>query len=346
MSWYGKEGSMSDVVLSSRVRLARNVEGLPMGDMLADERAAELIKGAGEALAGYDRIDFDRLDPVTAAAYAEEHLVSTEFAAAKSPRALFTNESADTYIMVCEEDHFRIQSITRGYSLNDAYAHAAAAESALSDKFKLAFDPELGYLTHCPTNLGTAMRASLMMFLPALTESGQIASLARQLSKLGMTVRGMYGEGSDAAACLYQISNQVTLGITEEETISKLTRLVDTIINEELRRRRELLGKSADEAADICSRSFGILTHSRLMSCREFMDNWVNVRLGVSLSQLSDGKVDFGIPSTVTYKTLDTALIESQPAVLTLLSGGGELSPRERDLRRSALLRERLGEAG
>ncbi len=334
---------MSSVVLSSRVRLARNVEGIPMGSRLAPERAAELINTAAEALPGYDRIDFDHLDPITASAYAEEHLVSTEFASSDSPRALFKNEDADTYIMVCEEDHFRIQSITPGYSLSDAYSRACAAESALSDKFKLAFDPELGYLTHCPTNLGTAIRASLMMFLPALTKRGQIAPLARQLAKLGMTVRGMYGEGSDASACLYQISNQVTLGITEDETIQKLTRLVDTIINEELKRRRELLNSSPDGVADLCSRSFGTLTHSRIMSCREFMENWVNVRLGISLHELSDGKSDLGIPDGITYKTLDTALIESQPAVLTLLSGGGELSPRERDLRRSALLRDRLG---
>lgn len=342
MSWYGKEGPTLSVVLSSRVRLARNIEGTPMGERLSREGAAVLINRAGEALANYDKIDFLRLDPVTAAAYAEEHIVSTEFASSKSPRALFKSESKDTYIMVCEEDHFRIQSITPGYSLEDAYRHAAAAESLLAENFKLAFDPELGYLTHCPTNLGTAMRASLMMFLPALTRRGQIAPLARQLSKLGMTVRGMYGEGSDAAACLYQISNQVTLGVTEEETLSKLTRLVDTIINQELKLRREMLDKNPDETADLCSRAYGTLTHSRLMSCREFMTNWVNVRLGVSLSELSESKIDLGIPAGVTYQTLDTSLIESQPSVLTLLSGGGGLDPHERDMRRSSILRERL----
>lgn len=342
MSWYGKEGPAPAVVLSSRVRLARNVESIPMGRRLTQKAAAELIDRAGKALDGYDKIDFTRLDPVTAAAYAEEHIVSVEFSSSKATRALFKNESADTYIMVCEEDHFRIQSITPGYSLEEAYRHAAEAESLLSENFRLAFDPELGYLTHCPTNLGTAQRASLMMFLPALTRCGQIASLARQLSKLGMTVRGMYGEGSDASACIYQVSNQVTLGITEEETLTKLTRLVDTIINQELKLRGEMLGKEPDETADLCSRAYGTLTHSRLMSCREFMTNWVNVRLGVSLSELSDGAVDLGIPAGVTYQMLDTALIESQPSVLTLLFGGGGLTPHERDVHRSALLRERL----
>ncbi len=343
MSWYGKEGSMSGVVLSSRVRLARNVEGVPMGARLSAQKAAELIDGAGEALTGCGRVDFQRIDRMTAAAYAEEHLVSTEFASSDAPRALYKNEDEDTYIMVCEEDHFRIQSITPGYSLAEAYSRAAAAESKLAEKFRLAFDPELGYLTHCPTNLGTAMRASLMMFLPALTRKGAIAPLSRQLSKVGMTVRGMYGEGSDAVACLYQISNQVTLGITEEETIKKLTRLADTVINEELKCRGELLELDPDGVADVCSRSFGTLTHSRVISCREFMENWVNVRLGVSLRELSGKSADLGIPETLTYKTLDTALIEAQPAVLTLLAGGGELSPRERDIRRSSRLRERLG---
>ena len=342
MSWYGKEGPSASVVLSSRVRLARNVENTPMGERLSLDGAADLISRAGEALAGYDHIDFTKTDPVTAAAYAEEHIVSTEFAASESPRALFRNDNEDTYIMVCEEDHFRIQSITPGYSLDDAYRHAAAAEALLAEKFSLAFDPELGYLTHCPTNLGTAMRASLMMFLPALTRCHEIAPLARQLGKLGMTVRGMYGEGSEASACLYQISNQVTLGITESETISKLSQLADVIINEELKRRRELISGSPDEISDLCSRAYGTLTHCRMMNCREFMENWVNVRLGVSLSELSNRKLDLGIPNSITYQTLDTSFIEAQPSVLTLLSGGGELSPRERDNRRAALLRERL----
>lgn len=344
MSWYSKDGNSENVVLSSRVRLARNVEGLPIGKRLDRERANALIDDACAALGDkYDKIDFSRLDPVTSSSYAEEHLVSTEFAAAKTPRALAKNEDDDTYIMICEEDHFRIQSITRGYSLSEAYGHARAAESALAAKFKLAFDPELGYLTHCPTNLGTAMRASLMMFLPALTRKNEIAPLARQLAKLGMTVRGMYGEGSEAQACLYQISNQVTLGITEDETLSKLTQIANVIINEELKRREELLRDYPDEIADMCSRSYGTLTHCRLLSGKEFLGLWVNIRLGVFLSELAGENGDFGIPSSVTYKTLDTALIESQPSVLMLLSGGGELSPRERDLRRASLMRARLG---
>ncbi len=337
MSWYGKEGPCPDVILSSRVRLARNVEGLPMGQRLSREHAEELISGVGDALGTFDKTDFSRLDKITAAAYAEEHIVSTEFAASTLPRALYKSEEEDTYIMVCEEDHFRIQSITPGYSLTDAYEHAKSAESALASKFRLAFDPELGYLTHCPTNLGTAMRASVMMFLPALTRSNGIAGIARQLSKLGMTVRGMYGEGSEATACLYQISNQITLGVTEDETLTKLTKLADIIIAEERRLRSALSENNPDELSDLIARSYGALTHSRVLSCREFMEHWVNVRLGVSLPAL-----DAGIPEGVTYKTLDTALIESQPSVLTLYSGGGELSPRERDRKRSALVRERL----
>ncbi len=340
MSWYGKEGPCPDVVLSSRVRLARNVEGLPMGKRLSRERAEELISDTADALGNaFDKTDFSHLDRITAASYAEEHIVSTEFASADNARALYKNEADDTYIMVCEEDHFRIQSITAGYSLPEAYAHARAAEASLAAKFKLAFDDELGYLTHCPTNLGTAMRASVMMFLPALTRTNGIAAIARQLSKLGMTVRGMYGEGSEAAACLYQISNQVTLGVTEEETISKLTQLADIIIAEERKRRDELAKNSPDELSDLIARSYGALTHSRVMSCREFMDHWVNVRLGVALPSL-----DTGIPKDITFSVLDTSLIESQPSVLMLYSGGSELEPHERDCRRASRLRERLSE--
>ncbi len=341
MSWYAETGNKCDVVLSSRVRLARSIEGFPMGERLSDEQARELCDRAGDALRGFDRIDFDKLDPVTAAAYAEEHLVSAEFASSKSPRALYKSDAEGDYIMVCEEDHFRIQSITRGYSVSDAYERAKRAEAPIASAFPVAFDNDLGYLTHCPTNLGTAMRASVMMFLPALTRRGSIPSLSRQLSRLGLTVRGMYGEGSEAVCCIYQISNQVTLGISEEETVSKLCEAVDFIIDQERKCRLDTVSRDPESAADACARAYGTLTHARMISCREFMEKFVDVRLAASLR----GSLDAGIPESVTLESLDTSLIECQPAVLTLLSGGGEMTPRDRDIRRASLLRGRLGGA-
>lgn len=342
MSWYANSEKKCDtsVVLSSRVRLARNVSGIPMGERMSDEQARDICDRAEAVFTGYDRIDFDRLDRATAQSYAEEHLVSAEFASSTRPHTLYKNESGDVYVMVCEEDHFRIQSITPGYSVRDAYERAAGAANAVGEAFPIAFDPELGYLTHCPTNLGTAMRASVMMFLPAMTRRGGMPQLSRQLAKLGMTVRGMYGEGSEATGCLYQISNQITLGISEDETISKLCEIVDFIIAQEQKLRGELASRAQYETADACARAYGTLTHARLMSCREFMDLWVDARLGVAMKD----SIDTDIPDNVTLSLLDTALIESQPSVLTLLSGGGEMSPRERDIRRAAILRERLSE--
>ncbi|MCD7747621.1 MAG: ATP--guanido phosphotransferase [Firmicutes bacterium] len=341
MAWYCGNGEARDVIVSSRVRFARNVERIPFGKRLSDDDAEKLISGAGEVLGEkYTRVNFDELSPVTAQAYVEEHIVSSEFASGEGKRALYKNDDDEIYVMVCEEDHFRVQSIKSGLSLDSAYSAAKEAAGRLSEKFEIAFDPELGYLTHCPTNLGTAMRASVMVFLPAITKCNGIPSLTRQLSKLGFTVRGMYGEGSDALGTLYQISNQETLGITEEETVKRLSEVANSVVNEERRLRRELMsGDAGDETADRCMRAYGILKHSRAISNREFLSLWIEVRLGVAISDDGGERL---IPENVTYDVLDALMIEVQPAVLTLLSGGGELSPHDRDLRRAKILAERL----
>ncbi len=340
MSWYNGCGSERDVIVSSRVRLARNVEKLPFGKRLSDENAENLINNTGNALGeGYTRVNFDELDPVTAQAYVEEHIVSADFASADGKHTLYKNDADEIYVMVCEEDHFRIQSIKSGLSIEEAYKSAKTAESRIGEKFAIAFDPELGYLTHCPTNLGTAMRASIMVFLPAITKCNGIPSLTRQLSKLGFTVRGMYGEGSEALGSLYQISNQVTLGITESEIITRLTEVANSVAKEERRLREELIKSSRkDDILDTCMRSYGILKHSRAMSNREFLSLWVEVRLGLSYAS-EDETI---IPKDITYDLLDSLMIEVQPAVLTLLSGGGELTPHERDLHRSKVISEKL----
>ena len=343
MSWYGTQGEDRDVVLSSRVRLARNIENYPMGELLSRDKANEIIVRTGAALGDeYERVDFTKLDYVSAAAYVEEHLVSADFAKLHSPHALYKCEHRSTYIMVCEEDHLRIQSITAGFSPDAAYAHAAEAADKLAGAFDIAFDDKLGYLTHCPTNLGTGMRVSLMMFLPALTKFGQIPSVSRQLGKLGVTVRGMYGEGSEATGCLYQISNQVTLGISEEETVSKLKKIAASITESERKMRRALTEPAnIDETSDSISRAYGTLLFARKLSGAEFMRLWVRARLGISLCN-TDAGCEGLLPDSLSYEKLDTLLIEAQPAVLTLLSGGGELSPQERDIKRSALVRTRI----
>ncbi len=342
MSWYTRSGVDTDVILTSRCRLARNVSKVPLGKLLSPEAANDIISKAGDALGdGFVKVDFHGISPITAAAYVEEHIVSKEFMAQKGPHALFKNESLGIYVMVPEEDHFRIQCITRGRSVEEAHRAASEAERKLAAAFDLAFDETWGYLTHCPTNLGTAMRVSHMMFLPGMTKYKAIASLSSSLSKLGFTLRGMYGEGSGAPGCLYQISNSVTLGLTEEETLTALSKITDSVIAEERRLRRRMLeAGSVDAVTDSVCRAYGTLTNAYMMENREFLPLWVEARLGVSLK----GEEGFfsRIPDRVTYETLDTLLIEAQPSVLSLANGGVDLSPRERDKKRADLISRRL----
>lgn len=341
MSWYNEKGHGCDVVLSSRCRIARNISKLPMGERLSDKDAESIINTAEKALGkDYIRVDFSNLSSLNIAAYIEEHIISTDFANLKSPHTLFKNSGENTYIMVPEEDHFRIQSIVRGDNIEKAYKNALAAEQKLSEAFNFAFDEKLGYLTHCPTNLGSAMRISCMMFLPAVTKFGEMGSIAEKLQKLGFTVRGMYGEGSDAVGCLYQISNSVTLGIGDDEILEALFKTASVIADEERRLRSRLPEISKDELIDKVSRSYGTLTHSYLLSRKEFLSEWIELRNGISVSELT--KTDMNIPNDITYEKLDSLLIEAQPSVLTLSHGGSELSPHEHDLYRAALVKERL----
>lgn len=339
MSWYTNRGADTDVVLSARCRLARNVDGLPFGGRLGDDDARRVIATAGDTLGStYDRIDFDKITPLVANAYLDEHIVSMKLLGAKSPRSLYKNDKNGTYIMVPEEDHFRIQCILRGNAAEEAYRRAAEAECAIAKAFPLAFDKKLGYLTRCPTNLGTAMRISLMMFLPAIQKYGQIPSLTENLQKLGFTIRGTYGEGSEVEGCLYQISNCITLGQDEGETVASLRKLADYIISEERRLRKKMLSADTiDEVTDAISRAYGTLAYAHMMSKREFLPLWVNVRLGVSLAELAGAPVD-----APKYETLDTLLIEAQPSVLMLMYGGAITSAADRDIKRAALIRNRL----
>ncbi|MBR3894707.1 MAG: hypothetical protein IKJ35_06115 [Clostridia bacterium] len=221
MAWYNTLGKDSDTVISTRVRLARNINGYPFASRLDVAKANEIIEKVSVPLeaSGFRKIHFSDLSPVMATSYVERHYVSPEFATKEAPHALFLQETAGLAVMVCEEDHLRIQSILPGLALEDAYLNASRTEKRLDEDFDFAYSDTLGYLTHCPTNLGTGMRASVMMFLPALTRGGYMDSLANQLSKLGFTMRGLFGEGSGSAGCIYQISNQITLGITEEDTL-------------------------------------------------------------------------------------------------------------------------------
>ena len=312
MAWHNTIGKDADTVISSRVRLARNINGYPFASKLDAAGANEIIEKVSAPLesAGFRRINFSGLSPIMATSYVERHYVSPEFATKEAPHALLLQEAGGLAVMVCEEDHLRIQSILPGLSLEEAYKNASRVEKRLDEEFDFAYSEQLGYLTHCPTNLGTGMRASVMMFLPALSRGGYMNSLATQLQKIGLTVRGLFGEGSGSAGCMYQISNQITLGITEEESLRKLTDAITQITESERKARKAITGEALERLTDTVLRAEGILKYAYRMSSAEFIKLFSEVRFGISL----------GIINDISYEQLGTLLVEAMPATLTLSS--------------------------
>jgi len=317
MAWYNTLGKASDTVISTRVRLARNITGFPFSSRLDVSGASEIIEKVSVPLeaSGFRKIKFTDISPIMATSYVERHYVSPEFATKETPHALFLQEQSGIAVMVCEEDHLRIQSILSGLALEDAYKNALCAEKRLDEDFDFAYSETLGYLTHCPTNLGTGMRASVMMFLPALTAGGYIGALATQLSKIGLTVRGLFGEGSGASGCMYQISNQITLGLSEEEILKKLKEAVLQINESEQKARQAITGDRLEHLTDRLLRSEGLLKYAHMISSAEFIKLFADVRFGITLGVISD----------VTYEQLGTLLVEAMPATLTL---GAETTPK------------------
>jgi protein arginine kinase len=332
--WYQHCGNDGDVVISTRIRLARNLNHLPFPAFMSTEQKQEIVsrlfevlpEGEGQA---FTHIDMSTMTETQALSMVERHLISPEFARCGEGEALLLSEDESVSIMINEEDHLRIQVMRTGLDLDGAYQEADCWDNYLDTRLQFAFDDRLGYLTQCPSNLGAGMRASLMLHLPALQERGIVQQLASTVSKLGLTIRGMYGEGSKSKGAIYQLSNQVTLGITETEAIDNLKGIAAQIIKEE-RQWRETLGKTP-AVQDRIFRSLGILQNARLLSGKEFMALMSNVRMGVSLKLIDHTDLDH----------IGMLLVDAQPATL-MLNSDRQLEPEERDARRAQLVRERL----
>lgn len=332
MKWYEMQGKDKDVVISSRVRLARNIDGYPFPSRLDEKSAQEVISKVRAAFGdAYTYTDLTALTPLEIRGYVERQEISQDLANAKGPHGLLTSDKSGVSVMVCEEDHMRLQCVMSGLALKEAYELVAEADDVADSALDIAFDEKLGYLTHCPTNLGTGMRASVMMFLPAMTMSRQIQSLSAQLQKLGLTVRGMYGEGSSAEGCIYQISNQITLGITEEETLDKLSKIIDQIVVSE-RQLRESVGKN-DELCDRIARAEGIFRYAKMISSSEFMKLYADLRLGISTD----------ITQGISFEKLDSLLVRVMPANLMLESEQLSADEKQRDKLRAEKIRSIIG---
>lgn len=329
--WYIGEGDHNDIVISTRIRIARNLADYPFPVRLDNKSKIEVNEKIRDALDGKENLTYTELKTLTRSqivSLAERHLISPEFASNSDARALLMSDNEDISIMLCEEDHIRIQVMKSGLALKEAYELADKIDTEINQSLKYAFDEKLGYLTQCPTNLGTGMRASVMLHLPALTAKGQIGSLASTVSKLGLTIRGAYGEGMSAMGDLYQLSNQVSLGISEKSAIDNLKTITLQLAAQE-RAAREEASKSI-ETEDAVFRAYGILKSARILSTKEFMSLISKVRLGAVLGVI---KTDL--------KTINELMVSMQPATINAFVGK-TLSLEERDVERAKIVRERL----
>ena len=331
--WYLEKGDQGDIVISTRIRLARNLYDFPFPaklDINGKNKVNEMIKGI---LFENDRKDFSYIEMkdlsrIQAVSLAESHLISPEFASKKDGSALVLSSDESVSIMLCEEDHIRLQVMKSGLALEEAYDIADKLDRMIDGKVKYAFDERIGYLTQCPTNLGTAMRASVMLHLPALTRCGQMTKLANTVSKLGLTIRGANGEGSQPIGDMYQISNQITLGITEETAIANLKSIVLQLVSQERAAAAELVKKPAEE--DKIFRALGILKNARLLSTNEFMELISIVRLGAA-----KGLVEIPI------EKINELTVSMQPATISA-SNPEAATPALRDAYRAKVVREAL----
>ena len=333
--WYVSIGPESDTVVSTRIRLARNLAGVPFPARMSAEQRRQVNEKVRDALLSdptfgprFKYLEMETLPDITAAALAERHLISPAFAEHREGKAILLSDDENVCIMLCEEDHIRIQVMAAGLALDEAYRTADAIDNVLASKLDYAFNERLGYLTECPTNLGTGLRASLMLHLPALEASGAIGRLAATVGKIGMTVRGTYGEGSKAVAALYQISNQVTLGISEEAAIENLRAIAAQTIQQERSLRASL---DPDGIEDAAFRALGTLKFARAVSTKEFMELISKVRLGVAMGVIKDVKLE----------TVEELMNSAGPAAVQA-ARGEPLEPAQRDKARADLARERL----
>lgn len=327
----------SNVVISTRVRLARNIKNYPFpcklnlqGREEVVEKVKTALKNSNSPIASeFSFIKMSELTPQQSVSLVEKRLVSPEFISDTNGRALLLSNDNSLSIMINEEDHIRLQVITDGLSLEQAYDTADKLDTLLDENLDFAFDNSLGYLTQCPTNLGTGMRASVMLHLPALEKSRAISRIAGNLSKLGLTIRGAHGEGTEPKGALYQLSNQVTLGISEKSAIENLKNITEQLVAQENQTRERLC--SSIDIRDTISRSLGVLKSALVMTHDEALRLLSNVRLGIASGQIE------GIDSAL----IDKLMLDVEPATLTV-NCNKALSASERDIERANMLRETL----
>ena len=329
---------LESTIVSTRVRLARNIAGYPFPSKINAVQAGEIIRLVNTEANRASVFNLYRMNDISrlvARCLMEDHLISADLIANTEFGAALIDEEERFSIMINEEDHIREQSILKGFNLKEAYEKINAVDDCIAARIRFAFDPRLGYLTSCPTNLGTGLRASVMMFLPGLSITKNLDSCVNAVSRLNMTVRGVYGEGSDADGFLYQVSNQKTLGVSESEIIQSVETSINHIVDTELRAREVLLRNNETELKDRIMRAWGVLTNAYTLSTDEFMRLTAFVKLGVY----------YGLIRVSDRARLEKLITEAQPANLINISGK-QLDAAERDLYRAAYVGKTLRNLG
>ncbi len=337
--WMEGLGPQDDIVLTSRIRLARNLQNLPFPHLLDEAKEKEVVNLVSQAikaskftkLFGETTVwQLEELSPLERQILVEKHLISPDFAE-KSKGAVVLNQDESISIMINEEDHLRIQILLPAFQLGAAWELANELDDALEEKLDFAFNESRGYLTSCPTNLGTGLRASVMLHLPALVMAKQEKVIFSSLTKLGLTVRGFYGEGSEVQSNLYQISNQITLGLTENEIINNLVAVTQQLIDREKAARNLLNEELTYRMEDQALRAYGILSNARILSSEEALNLLSDLRLGIDLKIVND----------VDYRVFNELIALIQPGILQGRAGK-EMTARERDLKRAEIIKEKL----
>lgn len=336
--WLRGVGPVSDIVMSSRIRLARNLDKFPFATRATKVSQGEVLKLAREALGQTVTLkrplflEMGDLNEVDRQFLVERHLVSRDHIVHPDHKGAAIGEGEVVSVMINEEDHLRIQVMQSGLNLRDAWTLIDTLDDELSERLPYAYSSDWGYLTCCPTNTGTGMRASVMVHLPSLVLTKQINKVLHTITKLGLTARGLYGEGTEASGNFFQISNQVSLGRSEDEILENIERILKEVIHQEQAARESLMTGNRTQLEDRIWRAYGILKHAKTMSSSEALDLLSAVRLGV----------DLGLMNGLTRKTVNELFIFSQPAHLQKLEGKA-LTAKERDTKRAHLIRDRLG---
>lgn len=337
--WMKGVGPDSDIVISSRVRIARNLRHFPFPMLATNQQSLDVMNqltaigqsGKLDPIGRFDTIILSELSELERRVLVEKHLISPNLANESRGGAVILSENESVSIMINEEDHLRIQCLYPGFQVKEAWTLANQIDDIFEEEANYAFDEKRGYLTTCPTNVGTGIRASVMMHLPALVLTQQINRILSAVTQVGLAVRGMYGEGSEALGNLFQISNQITLGQTESEIIDNLHGVAKQIIEHEKAARQRLLSESRLRIEDRVRRSYGILSYAAVMDSKESAQRLSDVRLGV----------DLGLLDHVTSQSLNELIVMTQPGFLQK-TFNEKMSADQRDFRRAELIRNQL----